>query len=104
MWIRVLEHAKSTRRPEFRGGVLEEMTDDEEFETQSEGGVIRDEPGYFQRVRLIAKEADTFRNSHFGIMSRQLVTTKIEWRQGGDKVYVTGSMFKWNRKARLLPA
>lgn len=27
----------------------------------------------------------------------------IEWRSGGEKVYVTGSIFQWNKKQRLLP-
>jgi len=32
------------------------------------------------------------------------VPTKLEWRRGGDKVYVTGTIFQWNRKRPLHPA
>ena len=31
------------------------------------------------------------------------VPTRLEWRRGGEKVYVTGTIFQWNRKTRLLP-
>ncbi|RYO93548.1 hypothetical protein DL766_003920 [Monosporascus sp. MC13-8B] len=36
--------------------------------------------------------------------TRPTVPTRIEWRQGGQKVYVTGTPFQWSRKQRLLPA
>jgi hypothetical protein len=36
--------------------------------------------------------------------SRPTVPTRIEWWQGGQKVYVTGTPFNWSRKQRLLPA
>ncbi|KAK6079380.1 snf1 kinase complex beta-subunit [Seiridium cupressi] len=32
------------------------------------------------------------------------VSTKVEWLQGGQKVYVTGTPFQWSRKQRLHPA
>ncbi|KAH8652336.1 5'-AMP-activated protein kinase beta subunit, interation domain-containing protein [Xylariales sp. PMI_506] len=32
------------------------------------------------------------------------VPVRIEWLQGGNKVYVTGTPFQWSRKQRLLPA
>ncbi|KAI9826880.1 MAG: hypothetical protein M1832_005819 [Thelocarpon impressellum] len=32
---------------------------------------------------------------------RKTVPTVIEWKQGGDKVYVTGTFASWNRKFRL---
>ncbi|KAI9850687.1 MAG: hypothetical protein M1838_005251 [Thelocarpon superellum] len=32
---------------------------------------------------------------------RKTVPTMIEWQQGGDKVYVTGTFASWNRKFRL---
>lgn len=35
--------------------------------------------------------------------TRPVVPTKVEWKRGGDKVYVTGSIFQWNRKQRLHP-
>lgn len=35
--------------------------------------------------------------------TRPVVPTKIEWKQGGDKIYVTGTIFQWNRKQRLHP-
>lgn len=35
--------------------------------------------------------------------TRPVVPTKLEWRRGGDKIYVTGSIFQWNRKHRLQP-
>ncbi|KKA29452.1 hypothetical protein TD95_003115 [Thielaviopsis punctulata] len=35
--------------------------------------------------------------------SRQLVATKLTWRHGGDRVYVTGTPFQWNRKLRMYP-
>ncbi|KAK0635672.1 carbohydrate-binding module family 48 protein [Bombardia bombarda] len=31
------------------------------------------------------------------------VPTRLEWLRGGDKVYVTGTIFQWNRKTRLHP-
>lgn len=33
--------------------------------------------------------------------SRRTVPTLITWRQGGDKVYVTGTFTSWNRKFRM---
>lgn len=35
--------------------------------------------------------------------TRPVVATKLEWLRGGDKVYVTGTIFQWNRKQRLHP-
>ena len=35
--------------------------------------------------------------------SRPTVPTRLEWLRGGDKVYVTGTIFHWNRKTRLIP-
>merc|ERR1712000_228930 len=35
--------------------------------------------------------------------TRPVVATKLEWKRGGDKIYVTGSIFQWNRKHRLQP-
>lgn len=35
--------------------------------------------------------------------TRPVVPTKLEWKHGGDKVYVTGTIFQWNRKQRLSP-
>ncbi|KAH7166189.1 5'-AMP-activated protein kinase beta subunit, interation domain-containing protein [Dactylonectria macrodidyma] len=35
--------------------------------------------------------------------TRPTVPTKLEWRRGGEKVYVTGTIFQWNRKQRLHP-
>ncbi|KAH7318714.1 5'-AMP-activated protein kinase beta subunit, interation domain-containing protein [Stachybotrys elegans] len=35
--------------------------------------------------------------------TRPVVPTKIEWKRGGDKIYVTGTIFQWNRKHRLHP-
>ncbi|PHH89817.1 hypothetical protein CDD83_5197 [Cordyceps sp. RAO-2017] len=35
--------------------------------------------------------------------TRPVVPTKLEWKRGGDKVYVTGTIFQWNRKQRLHP-
>lgn len=32
------------------------------------------------------------------------VLTRVEWVQGGQKVYVTGTPFQWSRKQRLHPA
>jgi hypothetical protein len=31
------------------------------------------------------------------------VPTTFEWKRGGDKVYVTGTIFQWNKKHRLHP-
>lgn len=33
--------------------------------------------------------------------SRQTVPTLIEWKYGGDKVYVTGTFASWGRKFRM---
>lgn len=35
--------------------------------------------------------------------TRPVVPTRLEWKRGGEKVYVTGSIFQWNRKHRLHP-
>ncbi|PHH67668.1 hypothetical protein CDD80_660 [Ophiocordyceps camponoti-rufipedis] len=35
--------------------------------------------------------------------TRPVVPTRLEWRKGGEKVYVTGTIFQWNRKQRLHP-
>lgn len=35
--------------------------------------------------------------------ARPVVPTRIVWRRGGEKVYVTGSIFQWSRKHRLHP-
>jgi len=35
--------------------------------------------------------------------SQPSVATRLEWKRGGEKVYVTGSIFQWNKKHRLLP-
>lgn len=35
--------------------------------------------------------------------TRPTVPTKLEWLRGGEKVYVTGTIFQWNRKQRLHP-
>jgi hypothetical protein len=35
--------------------------------------------------------------------NRPSVATTVEWLRGGDKVYVTGTIFQWNRKQRLHP-
>ncbi|ORY71268.1 5'-AMP-activated protein kinase beta subunit, interation domain-containing protein [Pseudomassariella vexata] len=36
--------------------------------------------------------------------TRPTVLTRVEWLQGGQKVYVTGTPFGWARKQRLTPA
>ena len=33
--------------------------------------------------------------------SRKTVPTTVRWRQGGDKVYVTGTFASWSRKFRM---
>ena len=35
--------------------------------------------------------------------TRPVVPTKLEWNRGGERIYVTGSIFQWNRKQRLQP-
>ncbi|KAK3370169.1 5'-AMP-activated protein kinase beta subunit, interation domain-containing protein [Podospora didyma] len=35
--------------------------------------------------------------------TRPTVPTRLEWSRGGEKVYVTGTIFQWNRKTRLHP-
>lgn len=35
--------------------------------------------------------------------TKPTVPTTFEWLQGGDKVYVTGTIFQWNKKHRLHP-
>lgn len=36
--------------------------------------------------------------------TRPTVPTTLRWLRGGEKVYVTGTIFQWNRKHRLQPA
>ncbi|KAJ8127426.1 hypothetical protein O1611_g6211 [Lasiodiplodia mahajangana] len=103
MWIRVMEPAESTVTSRLQTGTVEEITDSEELEVQPEMKIIRDEPANFQRVRLIKQEANQPGNSDSENRMRKSVLTRIEWRQGGNKVSVTGSLFRWSRKSRLLP-
>lgn len=35
--------------------------------------------------------------------TKATVPTPFEWRRGGAKVYVTGTIFQWNKKHRLHP-
>lgn len=35
--------------------------------------------------------------------NRPTVKSKLYWTRGGEKVYVTGTIFQWNRKQRLHP-
>lgn len=35
--------------------------------------------------------------------TRPTVPTRLEWTRGGERVYVTGTIFQWNRKQRLHP-
>jgi hypothetical protein len=35
--------------------------------------------------------------------TKATVPTVFEWLRGGDKVYVTGTIFQWNKKHRLHP-
>lgn len=35
--------------------------------------------------------------------AKPTVPVRLEWTRGGGKVYVTGTIFQWNRKTRLLP-
>jgi hypothetical protein len=35
--------------------------------------------------------------------TRPTVPTRLEWLRGGGRVYVTGTIFQWNRKQRLHP-
>lgn len=36
-----------------------------------------------------------------GRVTGQVVDTLVEWKEGGDRVYVTGSFSGWNKKHRL---
>lgn len=35
--------------------------------------------------------------------NRPTVPLTLEWKHGGKKVYVTGTIFQWNRKTKMLP-
>jgi hypothetical protein len=35
--------------------------------------------------------------------TRPVVPTVLEWKRGGEKVWVTGTIFSWNKKRRLKP-
>lgn len=35
--------------------------------------------------------------------TKSLVPTEFEWHGGGEKVYVTGTIFQWSRKSKLYP-
>jgi hypothetical protein len=35
--------------------------------------------------------------------TKATVPTPFEWKEGGEKVYVTGTIFQWNKKHRLHP-
>jgi hypothetical protein len=72
-------------------GTLQEVEpSDEGFTRKSSGvsaGTVDDDDN--QELRVDKKSS--------------LVATKIEWKRGGDKVYVTGTIFHWSRKHRLQP-
>ncbi|KAL5594789.1 hypothetical protein BROUX41_001703 [Berkeleyomyces rouxiae] len=43
---------------------------------------------------------------HDGLLvdkNRPMIPTRLVWRQGGERVYVTGTPFQWNRKLRMNP-
>jgi hypothetical protein len=35
--------------------------------------------------------------------TKSVVPTEFEWHGGGEKVYVTGTIFQWSRKSKLYP-
>jgi len=35
--------------------------------------------------------------------NRRTVATRLDWKWGGENVFVTGTIFQWNRKQRLRP-
>lgn len=35
--------------------------------------------------------------------TKSVVPTKFEWLGGGEKVYVTGTIFQWSQKSKLYP-
>lgn len=51
---------------------------------------LDDEEDYSNEVQPYPEEA-----------SKRLVPTRVQWKQGGDKVYVTGTFTSWSRKFRM---
>ncbi|KAK3685602.1 5'-AMP-activated protein kinase beta subunit, interation domain-containing protein [Podospora appendiculata] len=67
----------------------------------SDGGPLARPPSNLSNTSTINDEEDTeeLRVDKSG----PTVPTRLEWLRGGDKVYVTGTIFQWNRKTRLHP-
>ncbi|KAI1840272.1 hypothetical protein JX265_013610 [Neoarthrinium moseri] len=83
----------------------------------SSGGPIEDIEASLEREAEHAAGADLTRKSsalsnatddedaeELRVDKTRTVPTRVEWLQGGQKVYVTGTPFQWSRKQRLFPA
>ena len=73
--------------------------------TIEEISALEDQSGLPRRTSGLSNATDEDDSEELRVdKTRPTVPTRIEWRHGGQKVYVTGTPFQWSRKQRLLPA
>lgn len=64
-----------------------------------DGGGIARKSSTLSNTTLDEDDADELRVDK----TMPTVPTRLEWTRGGERVYVTGTIFQWNRKQRLHP-
>lgn len=72
--------------PELDGGILD-------------GDTIQRKTSALSNDTIEDEDAEELRVDR----TKATVPTQFEWLQGGEKVYVTGTIFQWNKKHRLHP-
>jgi hypothetical protein len=74
------------------------LPDGELGETSDGGGLVR-KGSTLSATTVDEEDAEELRIDK----TRPVVPTRIEWKRGGERVYVTGTIFQWSRKHRLHP-
>lgn len=77
---------------DFSGPIGKDVTDDHDF--------MRN-PSLQSSTTVDEDEAAEDEYQAHGRATGQMVDTIIEWREGGSRIYVTGSFSGWNKKHRL---
>lgn len=75
-----------------------EPVDAADLEGDSEGAIAR-KTSSLSTTTVDEDDAEELRVDK----TRPTVPTRLEWLRGGERVYVTGTIFQWNRKQRLHP-
>lgn len=70
----------------------------ESVDLESDGGMAR-KASNLSNTTVDEDDAEELRVDK----TRPTVPTRLEWLRGGERVYVTGTIFQWNRKQRLQP-